>query len=64
MVDVAVAYTEPERGQVVIPLLNEVIEKNLIIHEVLKFMATTPGKTTHATQIANPFDATQTELFH
>ena len=74
IIDAAIAYTEPETGQVVIPFINQAIEMKgldhhllcpiqccmsvVLINEVPKFLALIPSETTHAIQLENPFDAT------
>ena len=74
VVNATVAHAEPETCHVVILLINQAIEmkgldhhllcpmqhcvNGVVIDEVPKFLAPVPSETTHAKQIANPFDAT------
>ena len=73
IVDAAVAYTEPERGLVVILIINQAIGmkgldhhllclmqccmNGVVINEVPTFLAPAPSKTMHAIQLKSPFDA-------
>ena len=80
IVYVAIAYTEPETGHVVILLLNQVVEmkglnhrllcqmqccmNGVLINEVPKFLALIPSETMHAIQIENPLMPLTQLLFH
>ena len=74
IVNVAIAYTIPQTGQVVIFSINQAIEmkglnhqllcpmpccmNNVLIDEVPKFLAPIPSEITHAIQIEKSFDDT------
>ena len=74
IVNATVARTEPETGQVVIHLINQEIKmkglehqllclmqccmNSALINKVSKFFIPIPGKTMHAIQLEDPFDAT------
>ena len=65
IVNAVAAYTEPEMGHIVIPLINQEIEIKGLDHHLLcpcskfpRFMAPIPRETLHAIQLENTFDST------
>ena len=74
IIDVTVAYTEPETGQVDILLINHAIKmkglnhhllcpmqycmNGVLIHEIPKLLSSIPSETMHAIHLKNPFDIT------